>query len=211
MNPQALPTADQIERALAGVFARPEFVPREPSLLARLFQRAWDALTGLLARLVAGLDPSNTPLPVLWAVIGVLAAAAAVLAVRFGGVALRAWRARDRSAGRPADAAVASGGPGADEWEARAGRAAARGDWRGAALALYQALLLHLDAAGAVRYDPSKTPGDYRREARRHPRAFRALDAFLGPFEPVAFGGRAIDAPGYARLQSTVQEAAARG
>jgi hypothetical protein len=99
----------------------------------------------------------------------------------------------------------------APEWEEEAARAAAAGRFRDAAVALYQALLLRLEAGGVLRYDPAKTPGDYRREARRDPRAAGALTAFLRGFEPVVFGGRALDAAGYDRLRGAAGEAGARG
>jgi hypothetical protein len=61
-----------------------------------------------------------------------------------------------------------------------------------------------------VRFDPAKTPGDYRREARKHPAVGPGLGGFLRHFEPVAFGGRPVDGARYERLRAAA-EAAARG
>jgi hypothetical protein len=99
----------------------------------------------------------------------------------------------------------------AASWESAAAAAAAAGRWREASLALYQVLLHRLDAVGAVRYDAAKTPGDYRRELRRDRGALGVLDAFLGPFEPIAFGGRPADAVIFERLRDAAASAGTDG
>lgn len=142
--------------------------------------------------------------------VAVLGVAVVIVGAWLVVTARDAWRARERRR-REAPAAAPPGPVGAEAWERRAREAAAAAHWREASLALYQALVLRLDEAGAVRYDPSKTPGDYRREARRAPAMARALDAFLRPFEPIAFGGRTADAAAYAVLRAAAEEAGARG
>jgi hypothetical protein len=87
----------------------------------------------------------------------------------------------------------------------------AEGRLREASLALYNALVLRLDARGAVRFDPAKTPGDYRREVRANPAVARPFAAFVRGFEPVVFGGRALDPDGYERLRAAAGEAGVRG
>ncbi|MDB4950595.1 MAG: hypothetical protein JWM27_3244, partial [Gemmatimonadetes bacterium] len=96
-------------------------------------------------------------------------------------------------------------------WDEEARRAAAAGRLRDAAVATYHALLLRLDTRGVVRFDPSKTPGEYRREAWRDPAVAGALAGFLRLFEPVVFGGRPLDGTGYERLRAAAGEAARRG
>lgn len=149
---------------------------------------------------------------IFWIVVGVLALAALLIAAHFAGAIARLWRGRERTRGAERRSAGAAPLPlGAADWEDRARRAAADGRWRDAARALYQALLLHLAERGAVRYDPSKTPGDYRREVRGDAEASRALNSFLRLWEPIVFGGRAIDGSAYERLRATTAEASARG
>lgn len=205
---EGIPSAQQVQEAVARVYARPEFQQHH--------RRTWgDWVWGKLARVfhwigehlrwMRTLEDTN---PVLWWTIVI--ALVAVLLALVGHViwtALRVARMDD-------DLDSASAGKGkrpkprtAADWEAEAARLAAEGRLREAAAALYQSLLLRLDGLGVVRFDRSKTPGDYRREARKHPEAASALGAFLRLFEPVAFGGRDLDADGWERLRA----AAARG
>jgi hypothetical protein len=122
---------------------------------------------------------------------------------------VQAARRGEPEAASGTDKAAKSRPRSAVDWEAEAARLAAEGRLREASAALYQALLLRLDGRGAVRFDPAKTPGDYRREARPHPEAARALTGFLRLFEPVAFGGRGLDAEGWERMRTAA--AAAEG
>ncbi len=197
-----LPTAPQVRRALDEVYALPEFAPRAlPGPLRWLADR-WEALQASIAGLFSRFEVLETTAPVLfWGMVAVLSLSALLIIGHFGLAARGAWRGRGRRARAGAPTGVGAGPRGAAEWEAAARRAAAEGRLRDAALALYQALLLRLDARGAVRYDTAKTPGDYRSEAAARPDAARALDDFLRGFEPVAFGGRPLDAPGYERLR----------
>lgn len=198
-----VPSAAEVNQALERVYARPELQPRPPGPLDgfREWRRQMFARLGeWLGRL--GDLRSDNPI-VYWLMIGVLVAAGVSI------IAYLLWNTLSRleergAAPRPAavPGAVNARARTAGEWEEEARRAASAGRFREAAVALYQALLLRLEAAGAVRYDPAKTPGDYRREARRDPRAAGALTAFLRGFEPVVFGGRALDGDGYERLRA---------
>lgn len=198
-----VPTAAQVDQALQRVYARPELQPREPGAMdaVRDWRRELFARIGeWLLRF--GQLRSDSPV-VYWLVIGALAAAGAAI------VGYLLWNTFKRLEERGAAPTPKQGTGGvnarartAGEWEEEARRAAAAGRFRDAAVALYQALLLRLEAAGALRYDPAKTPGDYRREARRDPRAAGALAAFLRGFEPVVFGGRTLDGEGYERLRA---------
>ena len=207
----SLPTEPQVRAALERVYARPELAPRQPG--------AMDGVSGFLRRVMGrigdwfdsfGALRSDSPV-VYWIVIGALVAL---------GLGIIAYFVRSTLSSLEEGAPRIARGPGqaidarartAGEWEEEARRAAAAGRFRDAAVALYQALLLRLEAAGILRYDPAKTPGDYRREARRDPRAAGALTAFLRGFEPVVFGGRALDAAGYDRLRGAAGEAGAHG
>ncbi|MFW5947673.1 MAG: DUF4129 domain-containing protein [Gemmatimonadota bacterium] len=202
-------TTTEVEAALRAVLDRPEYAPVEPPLLHRMVRAVtewfagdvWPALRDLIPVPDAS-DPGwrivGTVVLTLGAVIGL--AVLAIWAVR----AVRWWRhrAERRSAGP-----VTSVGPvTAADWDHRAAAAAENGEWRVAAHALYQATLLRLGDAGVIRVDPSKTPGDYRREARRRvPDRAGELDGFLRWFERVAYGR---DDPGpdhYARLADTAE------
>lgn len=207
-----IPTAAQVDEALRRTYARPELQPREPGALdgVREWWRQFWARFGQWFDRFGDLR-SDSPV-VYWLVIGVLVAAGLFI------VGYLLWSTLARMEARGAPRPAAGRGPAinarartAAEWEEEARRAAAEGRYREAAVALYQALLLRLEAAGAVRYDPAKTPGDYRREARRDPRAAGALTAFLRGFEPAVFGGRALDGEGYERLRAAAAGAAGDG
>ncbi|HEX8359520.1 MAG TPA: DUF4129 domain-containing protein [Longimicrobium sp.] len=210
MQSGALPTAAGVERALREVYARPEFAPPVQRWsfwrwMGELLEPVFRWIAETLGRF-RGLGSSA---PVLyWIVVVLLAALAAFLLVHLVRSSLGAMGGDGPAAPRPEGARAPRG---VGDWEAEARRAAAEGRLRDASLALYRALLLRLDARGVIRFDPAKTPGDYRREAGRHPETARTLAAFLRGFEPVAFGGRPLDAEGYERLRSTAAEADARG
>lgn len=208
-----LPTAEDVARALAEVYARPEFATRTPSALALWFHEQWGRIKEFIAGLFPDVDLSaGSGRLIYWVLIAAMALAAfGILAHSLGSV--EAWR-RGRDRGRRSregwdgaqDASLD-----ADGWEERARGAAAAGDWRHAALALYQALVHRLDERGVVRYDAAKTPGDYLREARDRGTAHREFEAFLVLFVPIAFGRRPADASRYESLKAAALALGARG
>ena len=209
----ALPTGEQVAQALERVYARPELAPRQPPPLAGL-RDALGRLTQRIGELLGRFFALRTESPpVYYTVVVVLVAIGLAIVAYFVINTLARLREAEAPAVLRAPGAVDARVRTAAEWEEEARRAAAAGRFREAAVALYQALLLRLEAAGTVRYDPAKTPGDYRREAKagRDPRAAGALAAFLRGFEPAVFGGRALDAAGYDRLRGAAGEAGARG
>lgn len=195
-----IPSAQQVQEAVARVYARPEFQEHHGirEWLGQLFSRAWLWIADKLEAFghLKLTHPVIWWLVVGWLVLTVLALFTHLVwstmqAAKRGDDAEPASAARKRAA-KPRTAA---------DWEAEAARLAGEGRVREAAAALYQALLLRLDGRGAVRFDPAKTPGDYRREARQHPEAAQALGSFLRLFEPVAFGGRGLDLEGWERMR----------
>ena len=212
MQSTALPSAPDVARAVEKVYAHPELAPPPEGPLAPV----WEAIGRFFARIGQALDrlfggmASESPV-LFWILVAILAALGLALIVALLHRILGrlseadAAPARGRTAGaqarRPRDAAG---------WEEEARRLAAAGQYRDAAVALYQALLLRMEAAGAVRYYPAKTPGDYRMEARPHSLS-RPLSAFLRAFEPAVFGGRSLDAGVYERLRGAAAEAGAHG
>lgn len=209
----SLPTEAEVRAALERVYARPELAPRAPGLfdgvraaIGRLLRRVGEWFGGF------GDLRGDSPI-VYWLVMGTLIALGLAIIAYFIRNTLLRLGEQD-AAPRPARAppgAIDARARTAAEWEEEARRAAAAGRYRDAAVALYQALLLRLEASGVLRYDPAKTPGDYRREARKTPQAAGALTSFLRGFEPVVFGGRALDAAGYDRLRGAAGEAGAHG
>ncbi|HEY0153491.1 MAG TPA: DUF4129 domain-containing protein [Longimicrobium sp.] len=207
-----LPSAQEVDRALREVYAQPEFVAHKkpPGLMDLIREQIGRAFAWIINRL-SGIAAVENAGPVVFYIMVALLAAAAIglLAHLFytSGIAFT----RERGAG-PADDGESLRGPRtAADWEGAARRAASEGRLRDASLALYNALVLRLDARGALRFDPAKTPGDYRREVRANPEVARPFAAFVRGFEPVVFGGRALDPDGYERLRAAAGEAGARG
>ncbi len=209
MQGSPAPSAAEVDSALAEVFRRPEFAPPPPSPLSDWLAGVWESVRRWIAATLARIDLSPGGQRLLfWTAVALLALAALALLIRLARIASAAWRGRRPGRTRRTLRPLPAGG---GDWEARARDAAAQGRWRDAALALYQILLHRLAARGAVRVDAAKTPGDYRHETRPDQTAARALDAFLRAFEPVAFGGRPLDAAGYARLREAVAAAGPGG
>lgn len=208
---QELPEASELDRAVRRVLARPEFAERElPGPLQWLVDQ-YISLRDALGRMI--LDALGGSAPVLrWVFVAVLVAALLVILAYLGRSVLRAWRSPGGAGDRDGDGGTAETeealGPAA--WEARSHREAEEGRLREAALALYRAVLLRLDERDALSYAPSKTPGDYLREAPEGAPAAGALRRFLGLFEPIAFGGGAVSRGAYERLASAAREARAR-
>lgn len=204
---QAVPTREEISEALSTVLARPEFQHADPPALLTLLNqfRLW--LLGLIMSLLSRLDVDVSSPAVVWVLRGMLVLAAGGLVVVLVRIALRHGWGSSTSPypSQPGDEPEAKADT---DWAVVADTAAREGRFREAVLALYQALLRRLEAAGVLRYDPAKTPGDYRREARPHPVVARNLALFLRLFEPVAFGGREPDSTVFERLRIAAREAA---
>jgi hypothetical protein len=203
-----IPSAAEVQQAVARVYARPEYAERH-GLREWINRKLAEALGWLSDKLGSFSELRHSHPWIFWLVVGWLAIAALALLAHLVWTTVQAARRAEPEAAGGAGKAAKAGPRTAAGWEAEAARLAAAGRLREASAALYQALLLRLDGRGAVRFDPSKTPGDYRREARPHPDAARALTGFLRLFEPVAFGGRGLDADGWERMRVAAAEGGA--
>jgi hypothetical protein len=189
-----------VQRAVAGVYARPEY-QESHHWRDWIYEKVGRAFIWLLDRIQEFATLRHSHPAIFWAVVGWMALTVVAIVAHLAWTAVQASKYGDRDEAGTAKTKAAKP-RGAAEWEAEAARLAGEGKLREAAVALYQALLLRLDARGAVRFDPSKTPGDYRREARAHADAAKALTSFLRLFEPVAFGGRSLDEAGWERMRT---------
>jgi Na+-transporting methylmalonyl-CoA/oxaloacetate decarboxylase gamma subunit len=190
---------DVVHRVLADArFARAAQRPGEKSW----FDYVVDALRELWHRLLAplrGLTGNSTLTTVIG--IAVLVAVLALLAlvvVRFArGVAWRrAPRARLPSAVPDADADART-------LFERALAAAAAGRHHDAAALLWASALRALDERGRVRFDPARTPGEWRR-AVRDP----SFDALARDAVVALFGDRGADAALVARMREAYDRVA---
>lgn len=203
-----IPTAQQVQEAVERVYARPEYQEHHGirEWLAGMMSRVW----AWIADKLSAFGELKVSHPwIWWLVVGWLVLSVLALLAHLVWTTLQAAKRGEDASPGGATKSRATRPRTAADWEAEAARLAAEGRMREAAAALYQALLLRLDSRGAVRFDPSKTPGDYRREARKQPEASKSLNAFLRLFEPVAFGGRRLDAEGWERMRVTAAEGGA--
>lgn len=197
-------TYDEASGALAEILRGPDFQVAEPGWFDRAMMAVRETLGELLREIV--LRAADGPGAVAaWALGG---AAAVVLAVALGRVLLRLFgrrrQGRGRSAPGPESVRTTAG------WWRVAAERAEQGDYRGAATALYQAVLLALDGDGVVAFHPSKTPGEYATEAGAKP-AGEDAERFLGAFQRLSFGRRVPADEAYRRLERLARGLAGLG
>lgn len=137
--------------------------------------------------------------PLYWAVLALLALILAALIWR----AVQLWRLRGiaRAEAMAWDSTVYRRA-GRDPWQVSQ-ELAARGDFTGAAHALYAALLESAARRQEVRLHPSKTVGDYVRELRgRSSSLFARFRDFARSYETVIYGLGRCDEERYRRLHA---------
>jgi len=184
------------------VLASPDFAAREGRSLGRMLLDSaiwiWERVLDLVAWLFPAAEPGtvwSVGRPIVLVGLALLVLWALARVVRWGPGRLSSERGMHGAADEALEALDAA------SWSARARAAAGEGRWRDAAMALYHAVLHRLADAGHVRLEPSKTPGDYRREVRGDPAVVRGMSAFVRAFETVAFGAGEPDEAAYRRLE----------
>lgn len=186
------PDREAVADALSRVYARPEFAGGSRTGFLQTVADLWTAfrqwLAGLLETLFDELGAMGPGIGRLLVIVLVVVAALAAVRVLRHYLVEATGRAGGEGSSAPEDAALD-----AAAWEARARRAREEGRLRDAALALYRAALLRLDAHGAIRFHDGKTPGDYRREMRGDPEVGPSFDRFVRILLPLAFAAGAPD------------------
>ncbi|MDE2879900.1 hypothetical protein [Candidatus Palauibacter soopunensis] len=196
---EPLPSPGEMSDALREILAQPDFLspplpPRQRILewIANALSDAWDWLRRFLFDEGGGLMEVLAIVVVLAALIGL-----GTVALRHGPQWVQGTRERGDE-GREDDGVPTS----AREWLGLARTRAGAGEFRPAASALYQGLLLTLDGNGTVAFHPSKTPGDYALEmetaAGRH---------FIRHFQGLSFGQDTPTSAGYAALEDLARDA----
>lgn len=205
------PGASELDRAVRRVLARPEFAERELPGPLRWLVDHYVSLRDAVGQMLLDLLGGDAASVLGWVLAGALVVALVALLVYFARKARVAWRSSERDRPDGDDAAAepdGTTGPGA--WEALAREAAEEGRLREAALALYRAVLLRMDERDELNYEPSKTPGDYRREASGGMPGAGELRRFIAVFEPIVFGGGVVSRGSFETLASAAREAGAR-
>jgi Domain of unknown function (DUF4129) len=194
-----VPPADSLRAALDSVFAQPAYRWIERPAPLRWLALWWHRLGDWLAALQAG-DPF------LFRVLAIGLVVVLVLVFLHAlWVVLRTVRA--------ASAAEARGAPGAivvrrdAAWHLAEGdRLAVAGRYVDALQHAFLALALVLDGRGVVRFHPSKTPGEYAREARLPADERTRLRTLVGQLYAGAFGGAPVGAEDYRRWRDALTE-----
>lgn len=173
---------------------------RAPTLWDRFMQWAgnlWERFWGWLGRLFGFSASSGVGQVFFWcvlaAIIVVMAWAIAYVVRRYA-----LGRPSERSARPAVDVSEVeeSGSTEPQEWLEAARRFAAAGEFRRAYRAVFVALLLRLDRAGALKFDLARTNGDYVRALRPRPPLYDL-------FRPLA---NAFDARWYGRASATEED-----
>jgi hypothetical protein len=197
------PSAAHIEEALARVYARAEFTERRTPALVQFMRDLWNGFREWIASLWEMVLPERSGPIVQW-LLYALVAGAALWALTH--LILSLQQSETRDAARAATAAGDARARDVTWWENAARAAAQDNRFRDAALFLYNAVLLRLEARGELRYHPGKTPGDYRREVRAHARTRTVFEQFIRALLPAAFGARTPDAATFETMRAHAAE-----
>ncbi|HZT41710.1 MAG TPA: DUF4129 domain-containing protein [Chthonomonadaceae bacterium] len=212
--PPAQVKAD-LGRILSGAEFRPVTVTESPlDRAVRWMRDRWNAFKDWLGRILRQLFGSVSLAGggegLMWVFVGLFIVLAAWLLARL----LRgAWERRERkpkkiSRAYDLDEAGVETVTEPDEWMQQAQRYAAEGDYRRAFRAVFLAILAHLNRAGAIEYDRSRTNGDYLRMLRG--KGLRALYDALRPltveFDIRWYGNRATAEEDYQRCRRAYEQ-----
>jgi hypothetical protein len=154
-----------------------------------IWERILDWITTQLDKLFGGLAEATQKIPIVGKIIGYAIVGAAIVGLAFVGyrIARGLTSRRDAVSAGSGDALLLNAN--ADDLYALARDQARSGNAAPAVALLYQAALMLLDRVDRVAYDPSRTPGEYRRLVRRKAQATAdAFDALARLFVAVAFG-----------------------
>lgn len=198
---------DDLETAARSILAEPAYrvdatkpaQPQQPTI----WERILDWIVNMLGRLFGGLAEATQKVPIVGTILGYAIIAAAILGLAFVGYRIARGLTSRREAVSAGLGEALPVSANADALyslardEARSGNAAA------AVALLYQAALVLLDRVDRVAYDPSRTPGEYRRLVRRNAQAIAdAFDALARLFVAVAFARARIGTDEWGRADA---------
>ena len=186
-------TRNDVEAAATSILAEPAYrvAPTKPAQAPQetIWERILDWIITQFDRLFGGLAQATQKIPVVGKIIGYAIVGAAIVGLVFVGyrIARRLTSRRDNVSANLGDALPINAT--ADDLYAIARDQARSGNAAPAVALLYQAALMLLDRVDRVAYDPSRTPGEYRRLVRRKAQTTAdAFDALARLFVAVAFG-----------------------
>lgn len=196
------PSVEELRARLQGILSRPEYQwPDQPEndwrlqLLRRLYQWWHEQVTPRISHLY-----EYSPVA-YWLLVAVLMAACVLLIYHIY-ISLRSAfgpGGRGRAGQRGTVEPVVEGSP--EALLAEADEAAAQRHYRRALRCLYLAVIRHLERRRLLRYDPSRSNGEYLRDLRPHPRLQALLRSVTDLVDAVWYGGQRAGAEEYERCR----------
>jgi len=193
-----VPDRARIDEAIRDVLSRAEFRPHEPTWWQQFTGWIGRILAGALGRIVSWIDLDTAVGKAIVALLVIVLVAIVVHMI--WSLVHVGERAKPKGPSAVLDATLPAAGAGTRELE-EARRCAASGDFAGAMHALYRATLFWLDERSLVRFEASKTAGDYRRELKVA-ESRRSFGSMVEAFDPVAWGGRAAAPAAWERMRA---------
>lgn len=189
---QAQSRAEKVRAEVREILSSPEFrvTPPEPSYFDRALKRIGELIDELFERIgrLFGLRGGHAGGNIaFWIILIGLIIGMGLLAT----YALR--RLETRKTVKAPEATKVEEDPDSsqpEDWLALAQSFAARGDFRRAYRAMFRALLLRLDSGGLIRFDPSRTNGEYVRSLRSNERIYRIFRPAADGFDILWYGRR---------------------
>ncbi|MGC8668869.1 MAG: DUF4129 domain-containing protein [Chthonomonadales bacterium] len=192
-----VPRAERIRNEARAILASPDFRDRSlriPILekAAAVIRRALRAIGDWLDRLFrAGRNAGRATDALLWAIFTALVVLMAlILAAGISRLSVAVGRRRSQSNG--SDAAFLTRPQDPDAWLSQAHSALASGDLREAFRAVFLAILLQMDRAGAIRYREPATNGEYLAALRKHPDLYSVVRPVAMEFDAHWYGFRPV-------------------
>lgn len=200
------PRSVRIHQDLREILSRPEFssAPEKESLIqimGRWLRERWEAFMKWWNRLFSfgGRAGPGTARVVMWAVLAAMIVAIAyVLAYGLRRLGLRSGTARSLTGILSSDV-LEEQIEDPDTLAAAAQELAAAGHLRRAYRAIFLAILLRLDKKGLIRFDRSRTNGEYLRSLRSRPEVFAWMRPLTNEFDVRWYGERSVDEQDFRR------------
>lgn len=200
------PRSVRIHQDLREILSRPEFstAPAQESLvqiIGRWLRERWEAFMRWWNRLFSfgGRAGPGTARVVMWAVLAAMIVAIAyVLAYGLRRLGLRSGTVSYRAGINSSDV-LEDQVEDPDVLAAAAKDLAAAGQLRRAYRAIFLAILLRLDKQGLIRFDRSRTNGEYLRSLRSRPEIFTWMRPLTNEFDVRWYGERSVEEQDFRR------------
>jgi len=223
------PSSDaRVRAAFHDVLSSPEYryAPPQPSFIERQWKRFTDKLSDIWEWLKRHFTPHRSDtklsgaLAILPTIIYILLAVGLLVLIGYGAAALAQWIVQRRTAGpsrrkkakvedvviEPEESAQTE----PDAWIRAAQAYLAAGELRKAYRAVFIAVLVRLDHIGAIRFERSKTNGEYVRSLMSRPPLLALVRPVARDFDARWYGGLQISEDDYHRALRAYEDVRAQ-